>query len=104
MIFHYFPNFYDIIGEIGDCRKKKTYELTELITAAVMMFIFKKGSRNAFSNERDSEEFLRNYERIFGVRFPHTDTADEIMRKIDEKERPDGWKIPKEVMTDRTAD
>lgn len=86
MIFHYFPNFYDIIREIEDCRKRKIYELTELITAAIMMFIFKKGSRNAFNNERDSEEFLRNYERIFGVRFPHTDTVDEIMRKINEKD------------------
>jgi len=49
-----------------------------------MMFIFKKGSRNAFCNERESEEFMRNYEGIFGVRFPHTDTVDEIMRKMNE--------------------
>jgi len=61
MIFHYFPDLYDKIGEIEDCRKKKVYELTELITAAIMMFILKKGSRNAFNNERESEEFIRNH-------------------------------------------
>jgi hypothetical protein len=53
--------------------------------AAIMMFVFKKGSRNAFNNERDSEEFVKNYEGIFGVRFPSMDTVDEIMRITDEK-------------------
>lgn len=52
--------------------------------AAIMMFVFKKGSRNAFNNERESEEFADNYEKTFGVRFPSMDTVDEIMRKIDE--------------------
>ncbi len=52
--------------------------------ASVMMFVFKKDSRNAFNNERESDEFVSNYEGIFGVRFPHTDTVDEIMRKMDE--------------------
>ncbi|HAO23151.1 MAG TPA: hypothetical protein DCQ37_23485 [Desulfobacteraceae bacterium] len=84
-IFHYFPDLYDKIGEIEDCRKKKVYELTELITAAIMMFILKKGSRNAFNNERESEEFIRNHGVIFGVRFPSADTVDEIMRRTDEK-------------------
>ncbi len=50
-----------------------------------MMFVFKKGSRNAFNNERDSEEFVKNYESIFCVRFPSTDMVDEIMRRTDEK-------------------
>jgi len=50
-----------------------------------MMSVFKKGSRNAFNNERDSEEFVKNYESIFNVRFPSTDTVDEIMRRTDEK-------------------
>ncbi len=53
--------------------------------SAVMMFVFKKGSRNAFNNERESEEFVRNYESIFNIRFPSADTVDEIMRKTDEK-------------------
>ena len=85
MIFHYFPDLYDKIRDIEDCRKKKVYELTELIMAAIMMSVFKKGSRNAFNNERESDEFVRNYGMIFGVRFPHTDTVDEIMRRTDEK-------------------
>jgi hypothetical protein len=53
--------------------------------AAIMMFVFKKGSRNAFNNERESDEFVRNYERIFCVRFPSMDTVDEVMRKMNER-------------------
>jgi len=34
------------------------------LTAAIMMFIFKKGSRNASDNGRESEESVRNYESI----------------------------------------
>ncbi len=44
--------------------------MTELITAAIMMSVLKKGSRNASDNERESDE--------------SADTVDEIMRKIDE--------------------
>jgi len=50
-----------------------------------MMSVLKKGSRNAFSNERESDEFVTNYESIFCVRFPSADTVDEIMRRTDEK-------------------
>jgi len=84
-IFHYFPDLYDKIGEIEDCRKKKVYEMTELITAAIMTSVFKKGSRNASDNERESEEFAENCERIFCVRFPSADTVDEVMRTMNEK-------------------
>ncbi len=49
-----------------------------------MMSVFKKGSRNAFNNGRESEEFVRNYESIFKVRFPYMDTVDEVMRKMNE--------------------
>ena len=41
-VFHYFPDLCDKIGETEDCRKKKVYEPTGLITAAIMMSVFKK--------------------------------------------------------------
>ncbi len=85
-IFHYFPDLFDKIGELEDCRKKRHYELTELVMACVPMFIFKKSSRNAMNNERSEDEFRTNYEKIFKVRLPHTDTADKVMRISDEKQ------------------
>ena len=81
---HYFPDLLEKIKEIPDYRKKKEYELVELIMAAIVMFIFKKGSRNAFNNEREEEEFKRNYQKIFKVRLPHMDTVDNLLRILDE--------------------
>jgi len=49
------------------------------------MSVFKKGSRNAFNNERESDESVTDYEGISVVRFPSADTVDEIMRKTDGK-------------------
>ncbi|OQX08874.1 MAG: hypothetical protein BWK80_47630 [Desulfobacteraceae bacterium IS3] len=85
-IHHWFPDLFDKIKEIEDCRKKGFYELTELIMAAIMMFIFKKESRNAFNNDREINEFKNNYRKIFNVRFPHMDTVNEVMKKLDERE------------------
>ncbi|MCI5188800.1 MAG: hypothetical protein D3905_03160, partial [Candidatus Electrothrix sp. AS4_5] len=62
---HFFPNLFDRIRKIEDCRKKSEYELVELITACIAMFIFKEGSRNAFNNDRDEENFKENYKNLF---------------------------------------
>lgn len=85
-ISHYFPDLYDRIGELEDCRKKRRYELTELVMACVLMFIFRKGSRNAMNNERTEEEFVRNYKKMFRIRLPHMDTVDNVMRILDERQ------------------
>jgi hypothetical protein len=85
-IAHYFPDLFDRIREMEDCRQKKDYELTELIVAGIMMFVLKKESRNAFNNEREEENFKKNYEKIFKVRLPHMDTLDKVMRGLKERE------------------
>ncbi|MCP4351437.1 MAG: hypothetical protein GY795_38715, partial [Desulfobacterales bacterium] len=85
-LLHCFPDISDRIKDTEDCRRKKDYELTEPVAAAVMMFLPKKESRNASGNEREEEEFQQNCERIFKVRFPRTDTADNVMRELKERE------------------
>ncbi|WYD80864.1 MAG: hypothetical protein V8K32_02895 [Candidatus Electrothrix gigas] len=83
---HFFPNLFDRIRKIEDCRKKSEYELVELITACIAMFIFKEGSRNAFNNDRDEENFKENYKNLFHMRLPHMDTVDNVMRQLNENE------------------
>ena len=85
-ISHYYPDLFDKIGKLEDCRKKRHYELAELVMACVFMFVFRKGSRNAFNNERSEKKFRKNYERIFRIRLPHMDTVDEVMRILDENQ------------------
>lgn len=83
---HFFPDLFDRIRKIEDYRKKSEYELVELITACIAMFIFKEGSRNAFNNDRDEENFKENYKNLFHMRLPHMDTVDDVMRQLDEGE------------------
>jgi len=85
-IVHFYPALFDEMREIEDYRKKSNYELAELIMACVAMFIFKEGSRNAFNNDRQEGKFKKNYEKIFKMCLPHTDTVDKVMRKLAENE------------------
>jgi hypothetical protein len=77
---------FDRIRKIEDCRNKSEYDLVELITGCIAMFLFKEGSRNAFNNDRQEETFKENYATIFKLQLPHMDTVDEVMRKLEEIE------------------
>ena len=83
---HFFPDLFDRIREIEDFRKKSDYKLVELITACISMFLFKEGSRNAFNNDREEENFKVNYQNLFHMRLPHMDTVDNVMRQLKESE------------------
>ena len=85
-ITHFFPDLIERIRQIEDCRKKSDYELVELIMACIAMSLFKADSRNAFNNEREEGNFKDNYQKIFKMRLPHMDTADNVMRRINPDE------------------
>ena len=74
---------FERMREIEDCRKKTEYELVELIMACIVMPITKSDSRNAFNNDRHEGNFKSNYQKIFKMRFPHMDTVDNVMRRIE---------------------
>lgn len=82
----HFPDLYERLREIKDCRRKSEYELIELLVACIAMFIFKEGSRNAYNNDRDSEKFEKNYRKVFKLRLPHMDTVNNVMLKLNEQE------------------
>lgn len=82
-IHHYFPDLFDKLREIDDYRKGPDYDLAEIITACLVMFLFKEGSRNALNNERNEEKFKENYKKIFKMNLPHMDTVDIVMRVLD---------------------
>lgn len=67
---------------LTDPRKRKEYNLAEIIMAAVVMFLFKEGSRNSFNTDRRQETFIKNYERIFGLCMPHMDTVEDVLRMV----------------------
>jgi hypothetical protein len=80
---HHFPDLYEQIEALPECRKRADYSLLELIMAGVAMFLFKKGSRNAMNNERNEPRFRKNYERLFKARLPHMDTVEDVMEVLE---------------------
>ncbi|MCP4404535.1 MAG: hypothetical protein GY801_45445, partial [bacterium] len=80
---HHFPDLYDKIEAIPECRKPPHYTILELIMAGIAMFLFKKASRNAMNTERDEPQFRTNYERVFKVRLPHMDTVEDVMEVLE---------------------
>ncbi len=80
---HHFPDLYEKIEAIPECRKQPHYTMLELIVAGIAMFLFKKESRNAMNNERDEPQFRKNYERLFKARLPHMDTVEDVMEVLD---------------------
>lgn len=83
---HFFPRFKTSLRKIEDYRRNTDYELSEIIMAAISMFLFKKDSRNAFNNERRNTRFLSNYEELFDMSLPHMDTVDDVFRVISPEE------------------
>ena len=54
--------------------------------AAITMFMFKQGSRNAYNLDRKDKRFSDNYEKTFGMKLPHLDTPDGVFRNLPEGE------------------
>lgn len=79
---HYFSFFYKELQNIEDCRKRSNYEIKELLMGAISIFLFKLGSRNALNNNRLDDDFISNYEKLFGMRLPHQDTINDLFRVL----------------------
>jgi hypothetical protein len=83
-ITHHFPDLFDQMRMIPDCRQSSDYSLVEILAAGLLMQVFKKGSRNAMNNDRNESEFRKNYERLFKVRLPHMDTVDDVLSVLED--------------------
>lgn len=71
---------------LEDNRKRRDYEVSELITACIAMFLFKETSRNALNNDRKEGYFKENYLRVFKLRLPHMDTVEDFLRIVKPEE------------------
>ena len=70
---HFVPDLENTLDSMPDYRgKRATYEMSEIILAAVIMFLFKEGSRNQMNEDREEDQFRANYETLFGLKLPHT--------------------------------
>jgi hypothetical protein len=80
----HFPELFDWMREVDDCRKKASdYELSAHLTACLAMFLFKAGSRNQYNQHREDIQFQKNYKRLFGFAMPHGDSVHNVMALLD---------------------
>ncbi len=49
--------------------------------AAITLFLFKQGSRNAYNQDRKDKHFQENYEKLFAMKLPHLDNTDAEFRE-----------------------
>ena len=70
--------------EVDDPRHKaSTYELAAHLTACLAIFLFKSGSRNQYNQNREEEQFKRNFKRLFGFDMPHGDSVKNVIEQLD---------------------
>lgn len=78
----HFPELFDSFNNLTDRRKRKEYSMTEVLTGALFMYIFKEASRNAFNNDRRENCFRKIFFKYFGFRLPQGDTTDDVLRDL----------------------
>jgi hypothetical protein len=81
-IHHFFPDLFDQLRQIEDCRHRSDYALSEILMAAIALFIFQQGSRHAFNNLRQEAKFKKHYWRLFKLRLPHLDTVHRVLCRL----------------------
>jgi hypothetical protein len=86
IIRHFFPDLFERINEFTDDRERSSYEVSELVTACIAMFLLRETSRNAFNNDRKEARFKENYFKVFRQRLPHMDTVEDLLRLLREEE------------------
>lgn len=66
--------------QLPDCRKRRDYEVAELVGGCIALFLFKETTRNAFNNDRKAKQLRDNYVKVFKLRLPHMDTVEDFLR------------------------
>ena len=79
---HFFPDLFEQLRQIEDCRHRSDYTLSEILMAGIALFIFQQGSRNAFNNLRQEAKFEKHYRRLFKLRLPHLDTVHRVLCRL----------------------
>ena len=82
----HFPELFISFNNLTDRRKREEYSMTEIIAGALFMYIFKETSRNAYNNDSRDDQFQKNFFKYFGIRLPHADTIDDVLRVLHPEE------------------
>ena len=79
----HFPDLSLRLSALSDPRKGVQYTIEEILMAAVVSFLLKCSSRNAFNLKSKDKQFRQNYYRMFRLGLPHMDAVNELLEKMD---------------------
>jgi Transposase DDE domain len=82
----HFPKLEEKFEALIDPRDRKEYSMSEILTGALFMFIFKETTRNAYNNDRRDAVFRKNFYKTFKLNLPHADAIDAVMRELASKD------------------
>jgi hypothetical protein len=82
-ILHFFPQFSQSLSKIEDPRaRKSTYPIESIVMAALLLFLFKEGTRHDFNTLSKNKNFKHKILRIFGVKVSHMDSVERVFRLL----------------------
>ena len=67
-------------SRLPDPRKPqgKQYDIEEIMTGGLSLFLFKEGSRNQLNNNRLDGYFSEHYQQMFGMNLLHQDAVSDV--------------------------
>jgi len=78
----HFPEFEQLLSYLPDSRKRPRYKVQELAMAVIIMFLYKRGSRNNADNTAGKINYKKNIEHIFKMKLPDLDTSNRLMQEL----------------------
>ena len=78
----HFPEFEQMLSGLPDSRKRPRYEVRELAMAVIVMFLYKRGSRNNADNAAGKLNYKKNIEAVFKMELPDLDTSNRLMKEL----------------------
>ncbi|HZK97249.1 MAG TPA: hypothetical protein VFC67_23815 [Prolixibacteraceae bacterium] len=78
----HFPELLNSSNNLSDSRKRKEYSMSEIVTGALFMYIFKETSRNGYNNDRRESCFRKKIFNYFKINLPHGDAYDDVLRVL----------------------
>lgn len=81
----HYPDFEDLLNAVPDHRQRRTYQVAEILSAGLLMFVLRRGSRNN-ADQLAGDRFEGNYLKAFGMRLPIMDTVHQFLEKLDPTE------------------
>ena len=81
----HYPGFMELLNSLPDHRQRHSYQVAEIMMAGLMMFVFKRGSKNN-ADKLFTPGFEDNYIRFFGLRLPVMETVNMFLKALPPEE------------------